>query len=319
MTVPYIMKKTVLALQVLCILLFFTLPVLSGCKKLPPEGTKIVLTTGMPDDVVFYIEDTVCTVPEFRVYLEDIRSGYENNFGSDIWEVDTGTVPMGEMLRHLCLSHITKIKIIGLFAAEEGIFLDTAEQNAAASKGRSYFASLSDEELEAMGNPTEELLVQIMTENALAGKFYEYMVKDINPEISDDEARRITVEQIETADYETAYEIKSLLAEGRSFEELMTEFGSGRNGTISFGKGEADPLSEEAAFRLEQGQVSGIIETENGYVIYKCISTFNREETETNKERILNERRQEGFFREYDAYAATKTRIMNEKVWESIK
>ena len=43
----------------------------------------------------------------------------------------------------------------------------------------------------------EEIIENLYAEFALANKVYEYIIKDINPEISDDEARTITVQYIQ--------------------------------------------------------------------------------------------------------------------------
>ena len=54
---------------------------------------------------------------------------------------------------------------------------------------------LSSGEVEVLG-VDQELIQQMYEEYALAGKVYEYLIADINPEISDDEARTITVQDI---------------------------------------------------------------------------------------------------------------------------
>lgn len=309
-------SKKALTILILAVTLAI-FPPLTGCADIP-AGTKFVLTTGMPEDVLFYIDESTCTVQEFKVYLTDIRLGYENSFGAEIWQVDAGDEPMGEVIRQICLSHLTRIKIMQLMARDEDIALDVEEEALAVRQGREYYSRLSAEELSDMGEPSEELMIRIMTENALARKLYEYLIKDINPEISDDEARRITVEWLLIKDHESARDARKQLSEGKSFEELMTEYGKDNSGTISFGKGETDLLSEQAAFNLDVGQVSDIIETPDGYMIYKCINNFNREETEANKIRIVKERQQEGFLKEFDVYASEKTRIMNEEVWDTL-
>ena len=51
-----------------------------------------------------------------------------------------------------------------------------------------YYDSLNDRELQLL-SVDERLLRTMYEEYALAGKVYEYLIADINPEISDDEAR----------------------------------------------------------------------------------------------------------------------------------
>ena len=152
----------------------------------------------------------------------------------------------------------------------------------------------------------------------LADVLYRYLIRDVNPEISDDEARRITVEQIRVTDRARAVALQQELAEGRSFEELMlTEAGDG-TGTFSFGQGEREESITEVAFALNTGQVSGIIETADGYCLLKCVSTFNRAETDANKIRIVEIRRREAYEAKYETFAATQTIVRNEALWERL-
>ena len=118
---------------------------------------------------------------------------------------------------------------------------------------------------------------------------------------------------------ERCREIFKSLLNGESFEELMAQYNEADEGTISFGKGEKDAEFETAAFNLGTEQVSEIIETEDGYVILKCISTFNREETEANKVKIVAQRKREVFGAQYDAFVATLTKQLNQKLWDSVE
>ncbi len=63
---------------------------------------------------------------------------------------------------------------------------------------------------------------------------------------------------------------------------------------------------------------SDVVETEYGYHIIKCINTFDREETDANKIKIVEQRREEAFGREYDAYVSTLTRNLNEDLWNTV-
>ena len=60
------------------------------------------------------------------------------------------------------------------------------------------------------------------------------------------------------------------------------------------------------------------METEDGFHIIKCISTFNREETDANKVKIVEKRREEVFGQEYGAFVDSLTRTLNEELWNSV-
>ncbi len=310
---------------------------LTGCGT-DLSKVKIVFTTGFSDNEVFTIEDSVCTLSEAMVYLVNTQEGYELTFGSDIWskETDSGTVE--DRLKNSVLAKIAQIKAMNLLAADTGITLDQSEIELASQAAQEYYGTLSEADISAMNDVTVDEIAGIYREQALADKLYDYIIRDINPEISDDEARTITVEQIVLKTYsldasgeKVAYDdaqkqlvyskaksILSSLNNGDSFEELMSEYNEADEGTISFGKGEMEDIYEETAFNLGTDDYSNIIETSEGYVIIKCITTFNREETEANKVKIVAQRKREVFGEQYDAFVSTLSKQLNEKLWDSV-
>ncbi len=310
---------------------------MSGCSNL--ENTKVVLTAGFSGDELFRIEDKTCTKAEYLVYLVNMQNSYIKGFGEDILNVSAGTLSMEESIKENCLSTIAQIKAMNLLAQNSGIELTEAEKNQAQSAGEEYYSSLSDEEITAMGDVSKDTIISLYEEYATADKLYEYIIRDINPEISDDEARTITVQQIvrntwqldskgektelgereKEAVYNTSAQILRQLREGADFDVLIEQYNEADEGTLSFGKGEVDKTLEDAAFNLDNGEISGIVETKDAYVILKCVSTFNREETEANKVRIVEQRKREVFGEQYDDFVENLSRILNTDLWNKIK
>lgn len=312
-------------------------PVLGGCGGKETD-TKVILYTGFKKDEVFRIETMSCMLPEVMVYLTNTQDQYENAFGSQIWQTNLGDVSLEDNIKETVLAQLAQIKTMNLLAQRHGVQLDEEELALTEEAADTYYSSLNQTEREVM-QVDREVIAQLYAEFALANKVYEYIIKDINPEISDDEARTITVQHIlirtyvqdgtgkkiefsnkdKKEAYERAKEILALaMEEGADFEELVLNYSEGDKGNYSFGKGETDPAFEEAAFNLEKGEISDIIETRYGYHIIKCINTFNREETDANKIKIVEKRKEEVFGQEYDAFVSTLTRTINQSLWDSI-
>ncbi len=318
----------------LCCLLFLTM---SGCGK--NEGdVKLVLTTGFKKDEIFRIETMSCTLPEVMVYLTNTQDQYESVYGEEIWKTHLDGVTLEESIKETVLAQLAQIKTMNLLAQQHGVSLEDGEREKAREAAGIYFGSLNETEREAM-QVNEEIIEQLYGELALANKVYEFIIKDINPEISDDEARSITIQDIliktysqdgagkriayeETARedaYERAREILLLAREEENdFESLVLQYSEGEKGTYSFGKGEVEEDFENAAFNLETGEISDVVETEDGFHIIKCISTFNREETDANKVKIVEKRREEVFGQEYGAFVDSLTRTLNEELWNRV-
>lgn len=326
------MLCALLCLQLLS-LLFFT-----GCAAgQSSEGTKVVLTTGFARDEVFRIETASCTLPEIMVYLTNTQNQYESIYGAQIWQKDLKGVTLEENVKDTVLACIAQVKAMNLLAQNHGVTLDEKEQEQVDQAAKAYYGSLNETEIARM-DVTEDTIRMLYTEYALADKVYHYIIKDINPEISDDEARTITVQHILIKTYsvdgsgnrvpytdearEEAYakaqEALKQARAGEDFDQLVSEYNEDTKSLYSFGKGEMGEAFEQAAFDLGNGEISDIVETEYGYHIIQCLNTFNREETDANKVKIVEQRREEVFGQEYDAFVASLTKNLNEELWEKV-
>lgn len=320
--------------------MLLALLVLGGCQKNTDEenrGTKIVLTTGFDKDEIFRIEKSSCKLSEIMVYLMNTKNQYEEVFGEEIWNTSHADMTLEENIKETVLAKIAKIKAMNLLAQEQGIVLSEEEKDKALQAAKEYYASLNETEIEKLA-VTKELITSMYEEYALANKVYEYLIADINPEISDDEARTITVqhiliktysldeegervaytEQAKSQAYQLAKEAWQKAMEGEDFSSLISEYSEDSNSSYSFGKGAYGNAFEEAAFNLSTDEISGIVETEYGYHIIKCISTFDREETDRNKIKIVEQRRKEVFKEEYTSFVNGLTRNLNTKLWDTV-
>ena len=331
---PALVKKGILCVLVLSL----GMPLLTACGDKSDSNTKVVLTTGFSKDEIFRIEDMSCTLPEIMVYLTTTQNQYESVYGEKIWEADLEGVTLEENVKETVLAKMTQVKTMNLLAKQHQVTLSEEELETVKAAAETYYNGLNETEIARM-EITEETVENLYAEYALADKVYEYIIKDINPEISDDEARTITVEHIliktytlngagekveytESAKqeaYRKAQEVLQLAKSGdRDFQSLIGTYSEDDNTIYSFGKGTMDPAFEEAAFNLGTDEISDIVESEYGYHIIKCISTFNKEETDANKIKIVEQRKEEVFGEEYDEFVSSLTRKLNEELWEKV-
>lgn len=302
------------------------------------NDTKVVFTTGFGKDEVFRIDNESCSKAELMVYLTTMQNQYENVYGAEIWNTTLDGVTLEENVKETVLAKIAQIKTMYLLAEEKGVTPDETDETLIKSAAEEYFRSLNEIEVEYMG-VTLEMIEKLYREYVMADKVYQQIIQDINPEISDDEARTITVQHIlirtvmsdgngnvmpySEEDKKEAYneimEIREQAVSGEhDFAELAAQYSDDSTISYSFGKGEMDAAFEEASFQLGTDEISGVVESEAGYHIIKCINTFNREETDANKLEIVEERREEAFGQEYDAFVDTLARKLNQEVWNTI-
>lgn len=311
------------------------LMLLSGCGI--KKDTTVVLTTGFKPNEVFYIEHTPCTLEEFDIYLLNMKNQFASSFGEEIFSVTYNDVQLEDTLKEQVLEKIASVKIMNLLAVELGIELDDEDSARAQAATDAYFQTLSEREKEILNVDYEDIL-KMYQELALAKKVYNYLIADINPEISDDEARIITVQQILIKTYFTnengeresisnialddakqrIEEAYAFILEGQDFGKVAADYSEDEALSVSFGKGEMDQKFEEVADSLSKGEVSKVFRTDDGFYILKCITTFNKEETDRNKVKIVEERRKIVFEEEYNSFTKTLFRELNQELYDTI-
>lgn len=285
------------------------------------------------------INTVSCFLPEMMLYLTTVQNEYEEIFGPTLWEQSYYGVSMEEKVKDMVLAKAAQIKVMNLMAETYGVSLDDNEKTTVSANAQAFFDSLSDREKELIG-VTYEDIEYYYSEYALADKVYEYVIRNINPEISDDEARTVTVHQILIKTYsldgngnrveysdrakkeakELADSIYDMAVSGEySFESLAEKYNEGDETTYSFMQGQMAESFEKTAFSLDTDEISEPVETESGYHIIKCVSNFDVEETQANKVIILEERKAEVFDSTYDEYLSTLTKTLNEKLYAQVK
>lgn len=336
-------RKWKVSVSLLLLSLVFSL---SGCaaksadteSKENEVSTKVVLTTGFNEEEVFRISKSSCTLPEIMVYLTNMQDQYENVYGTGIWDTNIDGVTLEQKVKDTVIARIAQVKTMALLAESYEVTLSEKEKKAVETAAQAYYESLNETEITKM-DITEDTIVQLYTEFALANRVYDTIIQDVNPEISDDEARTITVQQIlirtynldengnrveytesqKTEAYKRAENVLKEAKDGTDFAVLAEKYSEDGNVTYSFGKGEMEAAFEEAAFNLGNEEISDIVQTQYGYYIIKCVSTFDVKQTDANKEKIVEQRKKEAFNEVYDRFVSGLTRNLNNDLWDSVE
>ncbi len=298
----------------------------------------VVVTGGFAEGEVFRINTLSCSRSEMNIYLTNMANAYEAIFGEQIWSTSAGNTTIEDAFKETVLAKVTRIKVLNLMAKEEKISLSGDEKKSLKKAAKAYMKTLSKDEKNELG-ADEDLVYQMYSEYALAEKVYNSIVDEVNFEISDDDARSITVEQIfiktyhedthgRLTDYsdaakaeakERALAIREKAVTESDFESLCALYNEEDESTHTYRRGEMPETYENVAFALEEGEISYVITTDDGYYIVKCISTYERKATNENKEAIINEAKRKAFEEKYNEFLPNVIANINEKEWENIK
>ncbi len=276
------MRRIVAAVTlVLAVFLF------SGCTV---GGREVVMTFGNGMFSAFTMGPMHCSDKEVRVYLANYGNIYGSYGSTDLWNGKFDTARMEESIQNLVVQHLARVYSMNLYAREHEVVLDEKELAQVENAAAAYYKSLSEEEKDYM-KVSERDIEGMYRQYALAEKVYFGLMDSIDGEISEDEARVMDAYVLYTEKEEVADEVEKALAEGAKFERVCANYSEGEKAEVSFGRGTFSPEVDAVAFEMDDGEISGRIVADGGFYYIGCISKYNRELSEQNKERIVSKKK----------------------------
>lgn len=274
-----LMKKVLLLVLVIVMVFSF-----AGCTKTP-----VVEET--PTDVVAIVNGEEISIEEYNKNFKILEYTYTLTYGEGIWTEEYNGKPLKEVIIEELLNNLIKEKLISNEVVKEGITVD-------AEKVDSFYADFiagveADENLNAFyteNEITEGFIKEQIKMQLLVDEYY----KLVEDEIAQDEttledmyenfklevsARHILLTSKEVAQAALSRVNKGEEDFGAIAQEISEDPGSAVNGGDLgyFARGTMVPEFEIAAFSLEKGEVSDLVETDYGFHIIKVENyrTFN--------------------------------------------
>lgn len=288
----------------------------SGCRVGDEEVT---ISRGMADNEVFLIDGKVCTLPVMKLVLMNNMNLHGESYGIDLLQNEDLKVQkkFEQYVKKTSMDEITRVYSMVALANAQGVTLTDEQKELAQWAGEDCFKSLTDEEVSYLAI-TQEQVQDIYEKYALADKLYRVLVQDVNEEVSDDEARIMEVRQIYTTNEEQARKAVADLKAETEFSTVAANYNEADEIMLTLQRGMLPEEAEEIAFSMENGEISDLIETDQGYYIFYCDNKFDEEQTQIHKKDIIEQRKQEAFHSVYDPFLETINSKLNESVWTNI-
>ena len=287
----------------------------SGCSI---GGKEVVVSEAMTNHQLFKIGTTTCSLKEAKVYLVNYQNIYGTAYGLNLWEHDFGDDSLKDYVKNITIQELTQVISMDQLAKSRELELSEEEKNRMAQAAEEYFASLTEEEKDYMG-VSESDIQDYYEHYALAQKLYTSLTGAVNEEVSDDEARVMELMQIYVSDSTKADEVAARLAAGEDFASVANNYNEAGSIQITASRDDLPAEVSATAFQMDNDQMSGKIEAENGFYFIKCLNKYNQELTEANKTNIVEKREKEAVDDVYNEYTESLTSSINEKVWNALE
>lgn len=305
--------------QAVCIILLILAAMLtfSGCReKDDANGTLVRFSAG--DDELLSIGGTKCPVSYAKVLLCNYQNLYGRAFGMDLWSHDFGESDLYSYVKGLSLTELARLITMQSLAESRGLSLSPQETESAHTAAETYYATLTDAEKDYMGID-EEGLFALYSDYALAKKLYSELTAGVNYEVSEDEARVMTVQEILVTDDAQAMEIQNALSNETDFTTLAAQYMQGEQIEKNIKRGDLPLAVETAAYALDTGDISEAVKAEDGWHFIKCINKNVEELTAENKLVIGQEREKDASDDIYDAYVKDLPSTLNQDLWDKVE
>lgn len=345
------MKKIIKRITAAGFALVLAMGMLTGCQTGKSEQSK---------QKVFTYDGTDVYLDEAWVYAKVTQVGYESaylsTFGDSMWSMemsadeDGNPVTFEAMVKQSVISQLKQVKVLVNYAKENNITLTSEEKKSSDEVAKEFCKKAEGKAILEETGASEATIAKIYEENALAAKVQEELVKDVDKNVTDDEARHTKVYKVvyETSakDEETG-ETKEMSADEKSaqkekaeaalqdiqdgkttIEDLAKELGVDTTAEETYGVGESQLGEdfEKAMSALKDGEVAGeVFETEDGYVIVKLIAYTDKEATKAGKEEIISQRESELYQKKYEEMVKDLEEEWNyeedvdTEVWDKVK
>ena len=257
---------------------------------------------------------------ETMAILTTEKLRYENVYTDEIWTaaIDQKGTTFETVLLPQVHDFLIELKTMSNMAEEREITLTSREKELVAEAAGKYYMALGSENAE-MFDLEQSDVAELYMDYWISEKLVEQLTGSMNLEVSDSEAKVITVSQIEVSDRETAEEVLEKVQEaGEEFYSIAKEYSEQEEIKKQIYRGMMNDAYEEAAFSLAEGEVSEVIAEDGKYYVLQCVDDYDEEATKLRKDQMMREKKTEAFHTSYQAYKAEHPLIGDEELWKSL-
>lgn len=260
------------------------------------------------------------SLPEIMIVAATEKNRYEQVYTEQIWQVTLGEegISFEDYIRNQVDTFMDELKIMNHLANDKEITLTSSEKEQIKQLSDAYFDGLTEDDVNYM-KITREDVTSLYEEYHLANKLVNELTKDVDLEVSDSEAKVISIQQIKTQDRETADTAwNEVSLQSIPFETAVKNYSMDQELKHQVGRGDLPPALEEAAFSLETGEMSGVIEADGSFYVLKSVSAYEEAATEERKKKLSSERKNEAFQQIYDQFLSQNPIVFQHETWSGI-
>lgn len=295
-----------------------------------------------------YLEDMNYQIMQAEQMHNSIASIYEQmGYSESYWAMEQDGVTTQETVREQVINEEIQQQILYAEAIKAGYEATDEEKEEAAASAKETLESMSDSQKKKTGF-TEDSLTKILTEETVALRYRQDLIDGF---AIDDEEIRAGVDKEQYKEYKTQYffvsteaeeegseltdaqkeELRQALVakaeEAKDTEDWSTVIDSeDEDETVSYGAMDFikedtsyDAAAMQKAMTMENGEISDVVEGEDGYYIIKMVDNNSQERYEEEVEDAITEVENQKFDEEYLSIYENYQVTINTKEWNKVE
>lgn len=325
------MKKKMLVLALAGIMAVSTL---TGCKSVKTVDSEDVLMTVNGEEVAVGIANFYAryTQAQYETY-------YAAYMGDSMWttEVEEG-VTYEDYVKDTALEMVQIMVLSEQHMGDYGVELTDKETAYVAQAAQEFADANKDVEVDKVSGD-EATVERYMTLQAISTKVQEAIAATVDTNVSDEEAAQKKMEYVffsyETTDDDgnqvelTDEEKEAVKAKAEAISEAVkngedfTKAAESMEATVNEFTFDAETTTIDAeiiaaADALDEGEYTGVVDSESGVYVAKLVSLLDRDATDTKKEEIVAERQSEEYVAVCEQWMEEAEIEVNEDVWAKV-
>lgn len=315
----------------------FTAAAVTGCSG--SVDTEAVVATVGDEEITLGVANFYArmTQGEYETYYASMMGTTAEEMWSQDYDEDH---TFEESIKDNIMENLENMYIIAQHADDYEVSLTEEEEQAISDAAEQFSADNTDEAKEAVSGYKKDIekYLELAT---IQSKMDSKMKEGVDEEVSDEEAAQKSMQYVffsytstdeesgevtDLTDAEkeslktTAQTLADRTAGGEDMETVAAELGAEVQ-TATFDGESTSPNTDlvAAADALEnEGDVTDVVETDNGLYVARLTSLLDREATDTEKENIVEERRQDQYDSLLEEWRNGIEIDVKEKVWRKV-
>lgn len=274
-------------------------------------------------------------------YQQAIYDGqFSGMFGTGFWSQDLfgeGTDTETSVKKNV-VENIEILYLLEDHMEDYKVEITKEEQAKIKEAAEKFMADNSEKAIKQMGT-SQEYVEEMLRLNTIQNKMRKAMNEEVDTKVSDEEAAQKTISYVKVGNTSTTdeegkskeyteeekealkKEVETFAASAKEDMKAAAETAGYTVSEASYGKDEEslDAALIEAADKLKEGELSGVITGEDAFYVVRMDSTFDEEETERRKDEIVTERKNDHYTEVCDKYKEDVKFELNDKEWAKVK